>query len=237
MQYRCEATSVEGFVQMMAANYLPHGYFFFVRGHVPNEKDPEAVDAKLMAKYGIGLSRQARARRKAAGLANLHYLRLERSWVLLATHGNHSFFTEEGGNIRDCRRAPIDFSGYSITVKRGQFLQKAADDEPGTPDGKLRVRVQVGRERYREIRAYLLEMACRRDAAWLEREFWNLPFEPYAPVRKQLLKLWRGVNRRRASAGLSSIAIECLRLRRRIVKPFERAAGDNVPGVAAGAKE
>ena len=92
MQYRYETTSLVGFVQYLASNLLPHGYWFYVTGRVPEGKDPRAVDRKLIEKYAIGLSRQQRARRKLAGQANLHYIRLGRFWVLLATHGEHAFF-------------------------------------------------------------------------------------------------------------------------------------------------
>src|SRR3989304_7567751 len=119
MQYRYETTSLEGFVQYLASNLLPHGYWFYVTGRVPDGKDAGAVDRKLIEKYGIGLSRQQRARRKLAGQANLHYVRLGRFWVLLATHGEHAFFREEGDRVRDIRHTPLQGGGYSLTVRRG----------------------------------------------------------------------------------------------------------------------
>src|SRR5262245_16484713 len=85
MEYRCVATSLEGFVQQLESNILRNGYWFYVAGRVPEGKDGAAVDRKLMEKYGLQISRQQRARRKLGGLANVHYLRLERFWVLLAT--------------------------------------------------------------------------------------------------------------------------------------------------------
>ena len=67
MEYRYVATSVAGFVQQLVSCYLPHGYWFYVSGIVPKEKDPRSVDRKLLERYGIAISRQSRARRKAAG--------------------------------------------------------------------------------------------------------------------------------------------------------------------------
>ncbi len=81
MSYRCEATSLTGFVQQLACAYLRHGYVYFVRGEVPMGKDPRAVDAKLIGLHGIAVSKWQRARRKRAGLANLQYLRLGRTFV------------------------------------------------------------------------------------------------------------------------------------------------------------
>ena len=112
MQYRCEATSVEGFVQQVAVQYLRHGYWFYVAGRVPVGKDPGAVDRKLIAKYGVTLSSKERTRRKRAGLANLHYIRHDRFFLLMATHGQHRFFADETAQIRDARRQPIKFGGY-----------------------------------------------------------------------------------------------------------------------------
>jgi hypothetical protein len=45
--------------------------------------------------------------------------------------------------------------------------------------------------------------------------------EPYAPVRKQLLNLLRVLNTKRQRAGHPKIPATVLRLRRRIVRPFE----------------
>jgi hypothetical protein len=67
MQYRCEATSVEGFVQQVAVQYLRHGYWFYVAGSVPASKDAGAVDRKLIARYGIAVSSKERTRRKRPG--------------------------------------------------------------------------------------------------------------------------------------------------------------------------
>lgn len=220
MEYRCEATSVEGFVQLLASNYLPHGYWFYVQGYVPDGKDPRAIDEKLLEKYRIRVSRDQRARRKRAGLANLHYLRSSRTFVILATKGHHPFFAEEGRRIRDVRQSPILFQGYSISVARGNFLKKEGEEEEARHDGKFRVRVQIARERYLAMRAYFLEVAMHRRPETLAQELWRVPFEPYAPVRKQLLNLLQLVNQARGEAGFEKLPAGVLRYRRRIVKPF-----------------
>ena len=106
MPYRAEATSVEGFVQQIACCYLRHGYWFYVCGRVPPDKDPKAIDENLIKKYGIAVSESTRARRKQVGQANLQYIRHERFFVILATKGLHRFFDEEKNLIRDIRRVP-----------------------------------------------------------------------------------------------------------------------------------
>ncbi len=223
MQYRYEATSVKGFIQQLACNYLPHGYWFYVAGWVPEGKDASTVDRKLTEKYGICISRQSRARRKATGSANLHYLRYDRFFVLLATHGKHSFFAEEAASIRDVRRIPIKFAGHSITYKQGSF-RKRVGDEPAVIDQGWHSRVQIDREKYADLKAYLLDAALKRSGKWLGRELYNLPYEPYAPVRQQLLNLLRLINKARHAASLDRVSPEVLRYQRRIVKPFAAAA-------------
>ena len=225
MVYRYETTSLEGCVQQLASNILPHGYWFYVTGVVPVTKDPRIVDRKLIEKYGINISRQQRVRRKLAGLANLHYLRLDRWWILLATHGVHPFFQEEGGAVRDARKAPIRLGGYSLTVKQGHYLRNECQDDPPVPDGRMRVRVQIARDRYKELLAHFESLACHRSAETLGRLLWLVPFEPYAPVRRQLLNLLRRVNKKRQVAGLPKVAVSSIRFKRTIVKPF----GDETP--------
>jgi len=223
MEYRCVATSVAGFVQQLASCYLPHGYWFYVSGVVPVGKNPRAVDEKLLAKYGIGMSRTSRARRKAVGIANVHYIRLQRRFLLLATHGHHPFFDEEEKNIRDARRVPIRLAGYSISVARGGFKGKRTTGGVLVRDDKWRVRVRIDQEWYRGLKAYLVDIAPHRSVSELAAELYHLPFEPYGPVRQQLLNLVRYINRSRAAAHLEPVSFDVLRYRRRIVRPFEPA--------------
>lgn len=103
MAFRVVTFSIEGFVQQIACSYLRHGYWFYVTGKIPDGKDPAVVDAKLIAKYGIGVSEATRIRRKKAGLANLQLLRYGRFFVILATKGKHEFFGSEKDRIRRYR--------------------------------------------------------------------------------------------------------------------------------------
>ena len=207
MVYRCRATSLEGFIQQLAVSYVARGYWFYVKGWIPYSKAPEAIDGKLIDRYDIGVSKWERARRKRAGLANVHYLRLGRTFVLIASLGQHRFFGDEAAVIRDIRRVPFKHGGYSVSYRNGHAS------------------VRIDQETYKRMKAYLVELALRRPADALVAELGMLPFEPYAPVRRQLLNLHRAVNRARKTAGLSEVPVECLRLRRRLVRPFERAGG------------
>lgn len=203
--YRCEAASIAGFVQQVAVSYVSNGYFFYVAGLVPVDKDPRAVDAKLIARYGIDISKWTRSRRKRAGEACVQYIRCGRRFLILATHGSHRFFEGEGGEggaVRDCRRVPIKCFGYAISVKRGH------------------AHVRVERGTFARLKAYLVDYAVHHRAEAVADALARLPFEPYAPVRRQLLALLRAINRARRAAGYTRVGHECLRFRRRIVRPF-----------------
>ncbi len=202
MQYRCVATSLAGFLQQLTVSYLSHGYWFYVTGCVPEGKDPELVDAKLIAKYGISVSRWARARRKKAGLANLQYIRYRRFFVLLATHGKHQFFEEEADRTHDARKRPITFWGYSVSYRQGH------------------PHVRIQQTDYSLLKVRMLDAAVRQGAEELWASFRELPYEPYAPARRQLLNILRAVNRRRKLASLPLIEVTCIRMRRHICRPF-----------------
>lgn len=201
--YRCAATSVEGFIQQLAVSYIRNGYFFYVTGRIPEGKDPEAVDRKLVRGYSVELSKWSRARRKRLGLASMQYIRHERFFVLLATHGKHVFFEREKAQIRDCRRYPIKYAGYSLSYRGGH----------------PHVRIEQGE--YNRLKAHLLEVGVHRRTELVSEELGRLPFEPYAPVRRQLLNIARALNRLRKVRGFAPIRFTALRLRRRIVMPFE----------------
>jgi len=214
MRYRSEVTSVEGFVQQIACCYLRHGYWWYVAGRVPQGKEPNLIDGKLIQKYGIDVSESTRARRKEKGLANLQYLRHDRFFVLLATKGRHNFYEEEGGCVRDFRRQPLRFGGYSISYRRGGRTRK------GERDPTWHAHVEIERQRFLELKANFAHLATRQSGRELALAFYRLPYEPYAPVRRQFLRLWQTVNETRRRAGLDQLPLEVVPLRRRIVKPF-----------------
>jgi hypothetical protein len=207
MLYRYEARSLAGFIQQLAVSYVAHGYFHYVTGLVPERKDLAVVDAKLVERYDIGLSVWSKARRRASGAATMQYLRHGRFFVLVATPGVHRFFVEEK-DIRDFRRTPLRHGGYSVSARHS------------TVTGRLHASVRIEQEVYLGLKARLLELALHRSVEALAREFAGLPFEPYAPVRRQFLNLLRAVNRERARAGYELVPSTVLRLRRRPIRVF-----------------
>ncbi len=208
MSYRCVATSIAGFIQQLAVGYVTHGYYFYVTGRVPDHKDPAEIDRKLISQYGIDVSKWSRTRRKQNGLANLHYLRFERFFVLLASHGDHPFFEAEAGQLRDIRKQPLHFMGYSIGCRRGR------------KDRLLHASVRIHRRLFSELKVQFERTAVNRPVEDLGRELSGMPFEPYAPVRDQLRIILRAVNRRRKAAGLELVPRTALRMRRKSRRVF-----------------
>ncbi len=206
--YRYIATSEEGFLQQLAVCYLANGYYFYVSGVIPEGKDPALTDQKILGKYGIAMSKWGRYRRKKMGIANLQYLRLDRFFIILATEGRHRFLEEEREGIRDARETPIRFRNYAVSYRDGH------------------PHVRLNRETFEEIKAYFEGVAVKRPREVLAAAIASLPFERYAPVRRQLWELLRLVNRARRAAGLPTLPESCVRARRRPCRPFEDAEVD-----------
>ena len=215
MQYRCVASSPEGLVQQVAVSYLRHGYWFYVSGWIKRGKDPEQVDRKLIDKYQIAIGERERTARKRRGLANLQYIRYRNFFLLLATEGHHPFKQEERNQIRDCRRVPIRFEGYSISYRRSGVTPKGG----GPP--KWHACVRIDPPTYKQLKAFFRDRACHRSVENLAADFARVPYARYAPIRRQLLTILRAVNDARARMGYELVPHAALRLRRQIVRPFE----------------
>lgn len=181
MEYRCVAKSVEGFVRQLAVAYITHGYWFYVTGTIPEGKDPAAVDAKLIDRYGIAISKWARCRRKKQGLANMQYLRHERFFVLLATKGQHEFFDRERASIRDVRRKSIKFAGYSIGCRKGRA-------------GRWHASVRVEQSRWSEITSHFYVTASHSNWRCPRAILGAVGDVAYAPVRWQFRCAVRAIN-------------------------------------------
>lgn len=123
--------------------------------------------------------------------------------MLIATHGQHRFSEEEADMIRDIRRTSFKIGGHRVSHPNGHAS------------------VCIAQKAYTRLRAYLTNLAPRRSAEHMAGEFQMLHYEPYAPVRRQLLNLLRAVNQTRKQAGFELVPAERLRLKRRIYRPFE----------------
>ena len=211
MKYRYLVESPDAAVQLIAASYLRHGYYWYVTGRIPVGKDPILIDRKIIQKYSIDISQWERSHRRKRGLGNAHYLRCEDWFIILISEGHHpikmpSSEGGEGDEITDCRRVPIKLKGYSISYRRSGV--------------KWHTHVRIDRSTYQKMQVHFDFQAIHRNEESLAKELSSIPFARYAPVRRQLLVLLRRVNRRRAQAGYSELGHTCLSLRRTPVKVF-----------------
>lgn len=195
--------SVGGFLQQVAVCYLRDGYWFYVQGRVRPGKDPFEVDRQILSRYRPDSSKDMRYRRRQRGEANLQYIRFERDFLIMATHGAHRFFEREAAALRDARRCPIKIRGHAVSYKAGHSI------------------VRIQEDAYADLKAYFLGIACKRPLEFLMEEFASLPFESYKPVLKQLHALRQAVNRLRLSDGYPPLSPACINARRTIYRPFE----------------
>ncbi len=209
MAYRCVATTVAGFIQQLAVSYVANGYHFYVAGRVPDHKEPAHCDQKIIAQYGIDVSKWTRSRRKKQGYANVHYLRYDRFYVIVASCGKHPFFAAEAKQLRDIRDYPIHFRGHTIGYRRARNGRS------------FHVSVRIDRELYRELKWHFEDIAVHRSVEDLCRELRAIDYEPYAPVRVQLGGILRTVNHRRKAANMELVPRHALWLRRFPVRPFD----------------
>ena len=204
--YQCEARSLDGFIAQLI-RYVASGHYFYHTGRIPDRKDVAAVDRKLVELYDIAKPRWARARRRLAGTAGIHYLRYGRFFVLMATHGEHPFFTDHANTFNDIRRQALHAGGYAVRYTHS------------VRENRRKVFVRLDRETYRNVRALMLDRAVRpayRVSETLEREFRQLRWQPYEPVRRQLAAILKSVNRARGRARLSKLDASCIPKHRRI---------------------
>lgn len=226
-EYRYIATSRAGFIRQLVL-YVRHGYVYYVKGTVREGLEPERVDAKMLDLYGIRKTVAQRHWRKKQGIANLQYLRFGRTWVLLLTPGERpeEFNKRETNNVRDLENPsqPLIVEGYSIRRVQGEFIRnrdKPEGVEGAVRDTKKRVRVQISKAELKNLRARFLSHARNRSLDWYRMQFYHVGWEPYAPIRRQLLDLRRMVNEARSPHGLEKIGTDCIRYRINPVKVFE----------------
>jgi hypothetical protein len=223
MKSRHEITSVDGMVAILV-NLISKGYRYYFTGTIDDPAKCEVRDSRMLAYYDADLPKWTRERRRQRGEANFRYLRFSEWFIVLATEGTAArFWQEDRHRVRDVRNIPIRFKGYSISYRQGGWKDRRlwADPLVRERDMKWHVRVQLDAETYAGVKAYFLNIATHRQADFLAKEFLDLQFQPYRPVREQLLAILRAVNRERQLAGYQRIPYSVIRFKRRIVRVFE----------------
>lgn len=200
MKHRCVAASPGAFVRQIVASYLPHGYHYYVAGHVPDRdvNQPERVDRVLAAKYGVCVSKSVRSGLRRGGNASIRYLRHERFWLLISTDGKRGL-GQHHTYVHHFGRRPLTFHGYAIRL---------IDSKP---------MVYVDRVEYRHIKQTLMSICSRdryRDQRYMAATIRNLfLFEPYMGVLEQFVRLMRQINKKRSGCGFQKIPLSMVTLR------------------------
>lgn len=153
------------------------GYVHVVRGRIPKHKDPQRVDQKLMAKYGVERDRMKAMRRHRQGLAKVKYLRWRDLFLLLATDGESPLFQEE---------RPVDLRVRAVCI--GDYTVRVIDGKPS---------VRFSDHCYKRLRDQILASALSPKADRLLA----VPRLKFEGVFKQLRRIERMLRRKRKRAG------------------------------------
>lgn len=198
--------SVDALVRIVAQLVASRSRLFFYEvGTIPQGVDPLAVDRHMLAKYEVPRDKHHARRLRQKGRATVRYLRLDDFWILLASHGNCVFLAER--RFSDIRRKRLAMFGYSIAHR----------------NGKASVRIHEVQQV--ELEDYFVGVAVAWPVEKLAREIDALPFQRFKPVRRQLGRIVRLVNRERAAWGLDGIPDGAVRLHHQSSPVFDRKGG------------
>lgn len=186
-QHLWVAPTLGVFLRKIAIDYVRFGYTNYILRKIPDYKDAELIDHKLIDHYSVTWNRTARLRARRKGAANVTYIRWRHQWVLLATPGQHNEFYKR--NHRNVLKAPLNVSGYSIGINR--------------TTGKVFVRLAP--RRYSAIEKALKNIALHNHGK-VTGFINSIAFVNFPEVIREKQQLTRLVNKRRKVAGLKKIA-------------------------------
>ena len=212
------AKNIDGFLAQLV-RLVGHGYYFYFHGELKPSKDPERLDTKLIHEWQLDQPYWKREKRRRGEAPSIWYLRYERQYLLIATHGRnsdgdpHRFFKEYDSTLKDIRKNAIYFCGYSVRYP----ISKET--------GRRRICVRLDKPTYEYLRESLCTKAiCEqyRDRAVMESEIASLPYQPYRDVGRQLRIMLKEVNRRRSRySGFEPARVQCIPQRMRVSRIYE----------------
>lgn len=192
-----ECSERAGFVQRIVV-LCQKGYPFYISGYITAPKAPATTDRKLLKKYAPELNRRRRAYRKSLGLENGHYLRYDRSWVLLMTHPSFVRDIDAHEQVHDMRHTPLQVCDYSIGLRFDGAKHRAGGQQ-------RRASVRFANAYYQAEKAYFVERAVHWSADRLGQEIWEMSsfHVKYTPIYRQWQAILKAVNHKRRAAGLA----------------------------------
>ena len=153
----------------------------------------------------------------------------------------------EPHQFKDIREGSIRFHGYSIGLSKRGFHKKTPEERAEyracklaqkrsrragehyeyVPRGRRLERwtgsVRIERGRYLALWDEFLGIATHWSVDRIAKRLYCVPFEPFAPVRRQLLTVLREVNRARRHVGYEPVSTEAIRFKRKHVAAFKPA--------------
>ena len=167
--------------------YLRYGYVRYAVRYIPDDKELEQVDTKILKAYSVTFHRTTRANRRKKGLGNVVYIRYKQMFILLADEGKHESFDRI--KWLTFRTQPLHFQGYSVGIKANK------------PN------IIVEPKRWKAIKKKAFAIALH-DHEKVVRHFQQISPFTFAGITNQKWKLFLVVNKKRKRAGLPNIRWE-----------------------------
>ena len=178
------------FFRKVAIDYVRYGYFWYIFREIPEGKNLEKIDKKILAKYGITTERYKRFRLGNLGKRKIAYVRYKRHFVLIATHGKNEHFDRE--KFYDVRESPLHFKGYTVSVSKA--------NKPVVKIGKKRWKRiveegdKISLHNYNKVHGYIKSVGKLK----------------FPGILRQQVKLFQRINKKRRTAGLPRIKVHPL---------------------------
>jgi hypothetical protein len=154
--------------------------------------DLEAVDRKVIQRYGITKDRKKRLREREKGGASIQAFRLWRRLYLFATEGEHLFYQREK-DIKDVIEVPVRIGNYQVSLRNEKVV------------------VELTPYHYRRMRRFFLVHGMKHDPVRAEALFRGIRLLSYPGVIRQRQKILGALNRRRKRGGLALVSSSCMK--------------------------
>ncbi len=162
-------------------HYVSRGYSYFCMVELPKRKQSkwEAIDQKLIEKYGINIAKWNRRYRKKQGRMNFAYVRWEDQAVLLHTKGKIDDEITMDDTFLDSHKDAL-----TIRVGDQMVLELAYIDDHAT--------YKIHPTIYRDLKAEIADAAERRDVKHVVETIEHLNGLPaWKGIFEQKLALYR----------------------------------------------
>lgn len=181
---------------------IGRGYYYYHVGYIKTNKEDKAlnIDAKIINKYNIDLSKDQRARRKKKKLANFYYLRWRNVFIILHTDGELD--VEIDDSFFDIRVKQKEVNRLKIKVSEAIEFNIALQYKDSS---KRSVTVALSNATYKNFKAEIDDLIQHKQVNKLEDFFANLRGLPaWQGVIKQEYKLLEEVYKMAKKYGLNT---------------------------------